>query len=322
MPTWVKDVTELGGVVVTLVTALKAWEVVQTVLNVLMEANPVGIAIVAIAALVAGVILLYNHCEEFRNFLTVFLEVNKTMFTWIFNALAKLISNVVETAQKVWKAFSDAFDTVKKVAGDVISWVVDKFNSIRSKVSEIAENVSSFFSNAFDTVRTVASSVVGWVVDKFNDIRTRVYSVVDSVVNAFNGIKDRLGNFFGGIVNGVLDTFKEGLNFIIDCINGAIKVINKGAKIFGVEIPLIPRMAQGGIVERPTLAIVGESGREAVVPLEKNTEWIDELANKINAKNQSGGGNTFNIQATDPFETASVIARKQKQSQILGMLGG
>lgn len=47
--------------------------------------------------------------------------------------------------------------------------------------------------------------------------------------------------------------------------------------------------AQGGIVSSPTLAMIGEAGREAVVPLENNTGWINELAGKINS--QGGGMN-------------------------------
>ena len=43
----------------------------------------------------------------------------------------------------------------------------------------------------------------------------------------------------------------------------------------------IPKLAKGGIVDGATTAIIGESGREAVLPLENNTGWIDELASKI-----------------------------------------
>ena len=55
----------------------------------------------------------------------------------------------------------------------------------------------------------------------------------------------------------------------------------------------IPRLARGGIVNRATLAQIGEAGREAVLPLERNTGWMDLLAQKIS--DQPGGASTIVI---------------------------
>ena len=49
----------------------------------------------------------------------------------------------------------------------------------------------------------------------------------------------------------------------------------------GINIPTIPKLAKGGIVDAPTIAMVGEAGKEAVMPLENNTGWITDLANKV-----------------------------------------
>ena len=49
----------------------------------------------------------------------------------------------------------------------------------------------------------------------------------------------------------------------------------------------VPQMAKGGIVNSATLALFGEQGREAVVPLENNTEWMDVLANRIAERNST-----------------------------------
>ena len=47
----------------------------------------------------------------------------------------------------------------------------------------------------------------------------------------------------------------------------------------------IPRLATGGIATRSTLANIGENGREAVLPLDNNTQWMDTLADKIAERN-------------------------------------
>ena len=48
----------------------------------------------------------------------------------------------------------------------------------------------------------------------------------------------------------------------------------------------MPKLAQGGVVEKPTIAMVGEAGKEAVVPLENNTGWIDVLVEKLKYKDE------------------------------------
>ena len=86
------------------------------------------------------------------------------------------------------------------------------------------------------------------------------------------------------------------VNLVIDVLNAMISGINKvnftvpdwvpviGGKHVGYSIPKIPKLARGGIVDNPTVAQIGEAGKEAVVPLERNTSWMDKLAAKINSK--------------------------------------
>jgi hypothetical protein len=67
----------------------------------------------------------------------------------------------------------------------------------------------------------------------------------------------------------------------------------------GINLPKIPQLAEGGIVDRATLAMIGEAGKEVVMPLENNTAWIDKLADKISAKS-GNTSKTYNI--TNTFE--------------------
>ena len=52
----------------------------------------------------------------------------------------------------------------------------------------------------------------------------------------------------------------------------------------------LPRLAKGGVISQPTQAIIGEAGKEAVVPLENNMEWLDMLADKLASKIGTSGG--------------------------------
>ena len=140
------------------------------------------------------------------------------------------------------------------------------------------EGFRNFFINLWGTIRTTASSAA---------------------------------DFIGGVFKTVINTVKGVINGVISVINGAIGTINKisvkipdwvpefGGKKFGFNLSKIPKLANGGIVDKPTLAMIGEAGKEVVAPLEKNTQWIDKLAGKLTAKRESVN-KTYQI--TNKFE--------------------
>ena len=77
------------------------------------------------------------------------------------------------------------------------------------------------------------------------------------------------------------------INWVIDKINGLAFDVpdwipGVGGAHFGLDIPKIPYLAKGGIVNHPILSVIGEAGKEAVLPLENNTGWINTLASQIN----------------------------------------
>jgi hypothetical protein len=81
------------------------------------------------------------------------------------------------------------------------------------------------------------------------------------------------------IVRGFAD-----LGPIAGAANAIVQAGLTAAEIATIEAQqYIPMLAKGGIINIPTLAMVGEAGKEAVMPLENNTGWINELANKISA---------------------------------------
>ena len=108
----------------------------------------------------------------------------------------------------------------------------------------------------------------------------------DEVKAFFVGFKDHwvgifqsIGDFTKGIMDGIVSFIKGGVNKVIDALNGMIRGLNKikfsfpdwvpviGGKSFGINIQQIPKLADGGIATKPTLAMIGEAGPEAVVPL-------------------------------------------------------
>ena len=102
-------------------------------------------------------------------------------------------------------------------------------------------------------------------------------------------------------INGAISSIENIINKGIRLINGAIGLINKipGVNIGKLSELKLPRLAKGGVVDKATLAEIGENGAEAVVPLAKNKQWIRAVANDMLRELQSipglsMGGNTSN----------------------------
>lgn len=188
----------------------------------------------------------------------------KAVFAVVKGVLSGDFSDAWEAIKNLWSKVKDFFqsvwDGIKGVFGAVGSFFKNTFSSAWEAVKKVFSAWGSFFSGLWDNIKNT-----------FSKIGTNISNAISSSVKA--GLNGVIGSI-EGIING-------GINLI----NGAIGIINK---IPGVDIGKIgelnlPRLAKGGVVTRSTIAEIGEDGAEAVVPLEKNTEWIDKLANKINA---------------------------------------
>ena len=131
--------------------------------------------------------------------------------------------------------------------------------------------------------------------ESFKHFRNLVFS---DVGDWFAGVGKKIGevvsNAVKSAVNWILEKVIGKINGFFKAINWAIGVINKipGVEINKLDLLEVPKLARGGIIDRPTFAMVGEAGKEAVMPLERNTGWIDQLADKIGDKI---GGATGNI---------------------------
>ena len=162
----------------------------------------------------------------------------------------------------------------------------------------------------------------------FDGLFTGIKQIFDGILMLGDDLSGGLKLIFKGIGN----IFIGVLNFIIDAINAFISplraLIVTAGKVTGnnwtmddIKIPNIPKLAKGGIVSKPTQAIIGEAGREAVVPLENNTEWLDMLAEKLEgigtgSINISGKGNWAQFMRFLNFELDK--SRKNKGTSFIG----
>lgn len=204
-------------------------------------------------------------------------QVFIAIFTLIKDAVILYIDIVILTFALAWKAivavwdiassfFAGVFNDIVKVFTPIIDFFVGIFSSVFNGIKNIFGDIVSFF-----------SGVIGTIVGVF--------------VNIGTAIANAIGGAFKTVVNDVLGAVQTVINAPINTINSLIKKINSVPGIPNLPVLstiTLPRLAKGGVVDSPTIAQLGENGQEAVMPLENNTQWIDKLANKINA----AGGTT------------------------------
>ena len=178
------------------------------------------------------------------------------------------------------------------------------WDKIKAKCTELWASFQEKFPAIADIVKNVYTHSIKPVID---GIKKTFGGLIDFVAGVFTGNWKRawegVKNIFGGIWDTLKGLAKGPLNAIISMINGAIGGLNKlnvkipkwvpkyGGKSFGINIPKIPHLAEGGIATKPTMAMIGE-GREseAVLPLSK-------LKSLIGGDN-SGGGVIVNFSPT------------------------
>ncbi|HAT4145514.1 TPA: phage tail tape measure protein [Clostridium perfringens] len=232
--------------------ATKAMTLAQKALNLAMKMNPIGIVITLLVALAATFVVLYTKCEWFRN------GVNAV---W---------SNV----KSIFKGFANFFKgAFSRDWTQTFGLLGIQLNSFFGTVSAIWNGVKGVFTGIITFIKGVFTG--NWR-------------------SAFQGLADIVKSIFG-MLGGII---KAPINAAISGINMAIRGINSlsfnvpswipgiGGSHFGVNLPTIPALAEGGIVTKATMALVGEGKEhEAVIPLSKLDKLVSRSVEKVlNAK--------------------------------------
>ena len=233
--------------------------------------------------------------ENIKAVFSVVKEILLGFFKTAWEAIKAVWNTVVAYFELVWAGIKAVFAVVKGVlSGD--------FTDARNAIKNVWDKVKNYFSTVWTGIKNVFGSVASWFGNTFKAAWEAIKKVFSNWGSFFSGLWNRITNTFSKIgtnisnaigssvkagLNGVISVIEGTINSGINLINGAIRLINKipGVDISNIREVNLPRLAKGGIVTRSTIAEIGEDGAEAVVPLEKNTEWIDKLAEKVNGGN-------------------------------------
>lgn len=256
--------------------ALTAAEVVATMASTAFGAvmafitSPITLVVVAIGALIAIIVLCVKHWDTIS-------KVAKDTWNKITNftsdAVSKVTGKFEEMKTKATEKVSSMKESVVNKYNDIKSGITDKINGARNAVSDGFNNMKS---SAIEK----ASGMVSNVKSKFSEIKSGITGEINGARNAVKSAIDRMRSFF---------------NFSWSLPKIKMPHIAISGK-FSLNPPSAPRFSiawnkLGGIFDKPTLFNyggslqgIGEDGAEAVVPLEKNTKWLDKIAERLYSK--------------------------------------
>lgn len=189
----------------------------------------------------------------------------------VTSALANIGAWFTDMFQKAWTGLTNIFSKLG-------SWFGERWADVTNALSSVSNWFGEMFTNAYNAVKDAFSSI--------GDFFSGVWETVKGIfVNAGQMVGEAVGGAFKSAVNAVLGTIENVVNGFIGMINGVLDVVRNlpGLGWIGsVSTVSLPRLARGGIVDSPTIAMIGEAGKEAVVPLE-NTGFIQTLGRVVSS---------------------------------------
>lgn len=207
--------------------------------------------------------------------------------TWFGECWAEVTSALANIGAWFTDMFQNAWAGLTNIFSKLGSWFGERWNDVTSALSSVSNWFGEMFNNAYNAVKDAFSSI--------GDFFSGVWDTVQSIfVNAGQMVGDAVGGAFQSAVNAVLGTIENVVNGFIGMINGVLDTV-RGLPGLGwvgsVGYVSLPRLARGGIVDSPTVAMIGEAGKEVVMPLE-NTGFLQTMGRIVGGAvvNALGGG--------------------------------
>lgn len=212
--------------------ATKAWAVAQAIFNAIMDANPIMLIVIAIAALVVGLIFAYKHVDWFR-----------------------------KAVDAVWQAIQTAFHAIIDAAKWLIDWLASNWPTVLAILTGPIGIAVLLIVKNWDKIKEAASAVVDWVKGAFNDM-----------IGFFRGIISTIGSVIGSIANAIKSPINAVINAWNDFHFPKIDLPSQsilgheigGGSFGGWKLPHIPTLATGGLIKSPGIAFLHAA--EVVVP--------------------------------------------------------
>lgn len=224
--------------------ATKAMTIAQGALNAVMNMNPISLIIIAIVALIAIIVVLWNKCEWFRE-------------------------GVMTVINAIWGAIQSVGSFIMGVFQNVFNFVSGIFTNLWNVIQIVVNTIVSIFSTAWNTIKNVATTVWNGILGLFSAGGKIFTGVVEGIAGVFKTIVNALIRGINKIISIPFNTINGILNFIRNIDVLGVSPFKGLWKQNPLPVPQIPTLNVGtNYIAREGLAYLHEG--EAVVPKKYN----------------------------------------------------
>lgn len=235
-----------------------------------------------------------------QNLVLMFEDTYENHLKPVFDNIFEIMGIVIDILNDLWT----------NILQPIIAWIIE---NVLPVILPIIENLSQNIKDSVDFILDLINFLLAGVKLVFAAIHALLTKDTDKALRqAEKSVKD--------FVNSVIQVFENMVNHVINGLNSLISGFNSigfdlpdflGGGSWHPSIPTIPtvnlpRLANGGVTTGRTLAEIGEAGREAILPLENNTGWMDDLASKLASKMPDYSGAKTVVLAVDGKEFARI----------------
>lgn len=225
-----------AGAIYLVVTAQKAWVAIQAALNIVMAMNPIGLVVIAIAALVAILVVAYKNSETFRDIVNgafnAVKDVVMGVYHWVKDNWPLLLAILTGPIGIAVHQIVTHWDTIKNTFTGVKDWIGNRINDIVGFFTGLPGRLAGLGRGMFDFIGDAFRAALNWVIHKWNDfhipaVRVSAFGVTQTVTPQID-----FPNITPLAAGGP--------------ISGLALVGEKGPELFAGQGTIIPNHALGG----------------------------------------------------------------------------
>lgn len=294
----------------------------QLILNAVMSANPIGIVIIAIVALVAVLVLAYQHSETFRNIVNAaWAGVQAAVKGAWENVIRPAVQGMVDFWQNVLgPAISFLYTNVIQPVWSAISTVVTAYiNIVRGVISAVMDAIHGNWSGAWDAIKGVVG--IAWTF-----IQNAVSAGIGAIGSLFSGLGGRILGAMGDLGSLLFDAGKSIVTGLISGMTSMVSsVASTASNLASSAVNAVKGVFQHGSPSKVFIAIGKDNGRGLAIGMNSMSDHVanagaamagaaipSSFATTAMRRPAATGGpqiqQTFNIPSVDAHEVASIAS--------------